>query len=70
MEELNESYCDDSGCDTYIYDSVTDEDRKWLGNKLSEMIFEFHQKIGLNPRWFKVFSMEEVNLNNYEKRLE
>ena len=66
MEELDEAYCDDSGCDTYIYDGVTDEDRKWLEDKLSELMFEFHQKIALNPGWFKVVAMEEVNLNNYE----
>ena len=66
--ELDKAYCDDSGCDTYIYDGVTDEDRKWLEDKLSELMFEFHQKIGLNPGWFKVVSMEEVNLNDYKRR--
>lgn len=66
MEELDETYCDDSGCDTYIYDGVTDEERKWLEDKLSELMFKFHQKIGLNPGWFKVVSMEEINLNDYK----
>lgn len=66
MEELDEAYCDDSGCDTYIYDGVTDEERKWLEDKLSELMFEFHQRIGLNPGWFKVVSMEEINLNDYK----
>ena len=69
MEELDEAYCDDSGCDTYIYDGVTDKDRKWLEDKLSELMFEFHQKIGLNPGWFKVVSMEEVNLNDYKEKI-
>lgn len=68
MEELDQAYCDDSGCDTYIYDGVTDEERKWLEDKLSELMFEFHQKIGLNPGWFKVVDVEEINLNNYEGR--
>lgn len=68
MEELDEAYCDDSGCDTYIYDGVTDEERKWLEDKLSKLMFEFHQKIGLNPRWFKVVSIEEVNLNDYKEK--
>lgn len=67
MEELNQAYCDDSGCDTYIYDGVTDDERKWLEDKLSELMFEFHQKIGLNPGWFKVVAMEEVNLNDYKE---
>lgn len=66
MEELDQVYCDDSGCDTYIYDGVTDEERKWLEDKLSELMFEFHQKIRLNPGWFKVVSMEKVNLNEYQ----
>lgn len=68
MEELDQAYCDDSGCDTYIYDGVTDEERKWLEDKLSELMFEFHRKIGLNPGWFKVVTMEEVNLNDYKER--
>lgn len=64
MEVLDEAYCDDSRCDTYIYDGVTDEERKWLEDKLSELMFEFHQKIGLNSGWFKVITMEEVSLND------
>lgn len=68
MEELDQAYCDDSGCDTYIYDGVTDEEKKWLEDKLSELMFEFHQKIGLNPGWFKVVTMEEVSLNDYKER--
>lgn len=41
---------------------------KWLEDKLSELMFEFHQKIGLNPGWFKVVTMEEINLNDYKER--
>lgn len=66
MEELDEAYCDDTGCDYYIYEDVTDEQRKWLEDKLSGLIKEFHQKIGLNPSWFEVVSMEEINLNDYK----
>lgn len=65
MEELDEAYTDDSGCDTYIYEGVTDEERKWLEDKLSDLMHEFHEKIGLNPGWFQVINMEEVNLNDY-----
>ena len=32
-------------------------------------MFEFHQKIGLNLGWFKVVSMEEVNLNDYKEKI-
>ena len=60
---LGEMYIDESG--NNVLDGVTDEERKWLEDKLSELMFEFHQKIGLNPGWFKVVSMEEVNLNDY-----
>lgn len=66
MEELDEAYCDDSGCDTYIYEGVTDEQRKWLQDKLSELMNEFHKKISLNPGWFTVTNIEELNLNNLE----
>lgn len=66
MEELDEAYCDDTGCDYYIYDDVTDEQRNWLENKLSDLIKEFHEKIGLNPGWFEVVGMEEINLNDYK----
>ena len=66
MEELDEKYCDESGCDYYIYEGVTDEERKWLEEKLSDLMNEFHQKIGLNPSWFKVFAMEEIDLNDYK----
>lgn len=65
MEELDQAYSDDSGCDYYIYEGVTDEERKWLEDKLSDLMFEFHQKIRLNPGWFRVVSMEEINLGDY-----
>lgn len=67
LEELDEAYCDDTGCDTYIYDGVTDEQRKWLEDRLSDLMLEFHQRIRLNPGWFKVVSIDEINLNDYEK---
>ena len=60
-------YSDDSGCDYYLYDGVTDEERKWLEDKLSELMNEFHQKIGITPGWFKVITMDEVNLNDYKE---
>lgn len=68
MEELDEKYCDETGCDFYIYEGVIDEERKWLEDKLSELMNEFHQKIGLNPSWFKVVAMEEVDLNDYKAK--
>lgn len=66
MEELDEKYCDESGCDYYIYEGVTDEEKKWLEDKLSDLMNEFHKKIGLNPGWFRVVDTEEINLNDYK----
>lgn len=54
MEELDEKYWNDSGCDYYIYEGVTDEERKWLEEKLSDLINEFHQEIGLSPGGLKL----------------
>lgn len=60
MEELDEAYCDDSGCNTYIYEGVTDEQRKWLQDKLSELMNTFHKKIGLNSCWFTVTNHRRI----------
>lgn len=67
MEYLDEAYCDDSGCDYYIYEGVTDEQRQWLEDKLSDVMVEFHKMIGLNPCWFRVVEQEEIDLCEYEK---
>lgn len=58
LEYLDEMYCDDSGCDTYIYDGVTKEDKDWLDEKLSAVIDEFHQRIGLQSNWFRIVNMD------------
>lgn len=58
LEYLDELYCEESGCDTYIYEGVKREDIYWLGQKLSDLMVEFHKKIGLKPCWFRVVSME------------
>lgn len=62
MEELNELYHDESGCDTYIYDGVSDEDKKWLEEKLSELMHEFHERAKINPGWYRVSSEEHIVL--------
>ena len=67
MEDLDEQYRDETGCDYYIYENVTDEQTKWLGDKLSDLMNEFHEKIGLKPCWFKVVEYEEIDLNEYKK---
>ena len=67
MEYLDELYCDDSGCDYYIYECVTDEQRQWLENKLSDVMVEFHKMIGLKPCWFRVVKQETIDLCEYEK---
>ena len=67
MEYLDEAYCDDSGCDYYIYEGVTDKQRQWLENKLSDVMVEFHKMIGLKPCWFTVVEQEEIDLCDYQK---
>lgn len=67
MEYLDEAYCDDSGCDYYIYEGVTNEQRQWLEDKLSDVMVEFHKMIGLKPCWFRVVEQEEINLCEYQK---
>lgn len=51
-------YCDDSGCDICLCDGVTKEDKDWLEEKLSAVIDEFHQKIGLQSNWFQIINMD------------
>ena len=67
LEDLDELYCDETGCEDYIYEGVTDEQRQWLEDKLSEVMVEFHNMIGLNPCWFEVVEQEEIDLCEYEK---
>lgn len=70
MEDLDELYCDETGCEDYIYDGVSDEDRKWLEDKLSELMAEFHKRAKINPGWFNVYAMEQINLNDYKELLD
>lgn len=65
MEYLDELYADETGSEDYIYDGVSDEDRKWLDNQLSTLMHKFHKRIGLKGSWFKVFTEEKINLNEY-----
>lgn len=67
MEYLDEAYCNDSGCDYYIYEGVTDEQRQWLEDKLSDVMIEFHKMIGLKPCWFRVVEQEKIDLCKYQK---
>ena len=62
LEYLDELYCDDSGCDYYIYEGVSDEDKKWLEQKLSAVMEEFHKRIGMKSCWFRIVNMEEFVL--------
>lgn len=58
LEYLDELYCNESGCDYYIYEGVNKEEKDWLEQKLSDLMVEFHEKIGLKSCWFRVVSME------------
>ena len=68
LEYLDEAYCEDTGCENYIYDGVTDEQFKWLENKFSEVMEEFHKMANINPGWFNVTDIEKIGLNEYVKR--
>ena len=65
--DLDEQYCSETGCENYIYEDVTDEQTKWLEDKLSDLMIEFHKMIGLKPCWFRVVEQEEINLCEYER---
>lgn len=67
LMDLDEQYCSETGCENYIYECVTDEQTKWLEDKLSDLMLEFHKIIGLNPCWFTVVEQEEIDLCEYEK---
>lgn len=62
---LDEAYCSDTGCEDYIYDDVTDDQIEWLENKLSDIMVEFHERIGLKPTYFEVIGYpEKINLKD------
>lgn len=65
--DLDEEYCSETGCENYIYEGVTDEQTKWLEDKLSDVMVEFHKMIGLKPCWFRVVEQEEIDLCEYQK---
>lgn len=67
LEYLSDAYCNDTGCEDYIYESVTDDQIEWLENKLSDVMVEFHEMIGLKPTWFEVIDQEAINLNDVKR---
>lgn len=68
MEELNRSYCVDSGykCNMYIYENVSEEQKKWLEDRLSDLMKDFNNMLGLKSIWFQVTNKEKINLNKYK----
>ena len=67
LMDLDEQYCSETGCENYIYEGVTDEQTKWLEDKLSDLMLEFHKRTGLNTGWFTVVEQEEIDLCEYQK---
>lgn len=67
LMDLDEKYCDETDCEEYIFEGVTEEQTKWLEDKLSELMLEFYTRIGLKPCWFRVVEQEEIDLCEYEK---
>ena len=64
---MDEAYCEDTGCENYIYEDVTDEQFKWLEDKFSEVMEEFHKMANINPGWFNVNEIEKIDLSEYVK---
>lgn len=48
LEELDEAYSEDSGCDDYIYDGVTDKEKEWLSDKLQDLMMSFMKESRLS----------------------
>ena len=63
--DLDEQYCSETGCDTYIYEDVTDEQTKWLEDKLSDLMLEFYARTGLKSNWFTVIEQKKIDLCEY-----
>lgn len=63
LHDLDERYCDESGCDYYIYDGVEEEHIKWLEDKMQEVIEEFHKRAGIEPNWFNVVDTELIKVD-------
>lgn len=68
LKYLDEAYCEDTDCENYIYESVTDEQFKWLEDKFSEVMEEFHKMANISPSWFNVTEIEEIDLSEYVKQ--
>lgn len=68
LNNLDEQYHNETGSEDYLYEGVTKEQTKWLEDKLSELMVEFHKKIGLKSSWYTILGPEEVNLNEYEEK--
>ena len=47
---------------------MNDEQFKWLEEKFSEVMEEFHKMANISPGWFNVTDIEEIDLNEYVKR--
>ena len=67
LMNLDESYCDETGCEEYIFEGVTEEQTKWLEDKLSDLMLEFYARTGLKSNWFTIVEQEEIDLCEYEK---
>lgn len=63
LEYLNELYTDESRGEDYIYESVSDEDKKWLEDELSSLMVKFHKRAGIKPIWYKIINDYEIDID-------
>lgn len=61
--QLDERYGDESGCEDYLYENVSEEDSKWLEDKMQEVIEEFHKRAGIEANWFNVVDTELIKVD-------
>lgn len=65
---LDEQYSEETNCEDYLYENTSEEHILWLEDKLSDVITEFHNRIGLKPTYWTVNAVEKVDLSEYEKK--
>ena len=69
LNNLDEQYYALTGYENenYIYENVNEKQEKWLEDKISEVIIEFHKMIGIKSDFYNVIEEEKIDLNEYKR---